>query len=1174
MRMGRLSFVWLLGFSCGLMFGAPAAFSDDAPTRAGSGNPAPATNLSREASLLPPEAILGFRLGDRAATPEQIERCLRSWSLASPRAMLAEYARSYEGRGLFALFISSEENLKRLGEIRAGWKMVADPRGNAGPALERLAAELPAVAWLGYSIHGDETSGGDAALAVAYHLISSRDAPVPGLLNDLVIVIDPMMNPDGRQRWLQQIAEQRSGVLDADDQSLLHEGYWPMGRGNHYLFDLNRDWIYGVHPETRGRLRLLLDWHPLIFVDAHEMGAQDSYLFSPSREPINGNLPARRRHWWAIFAREQAAAFDLRGWRYYTGEWNEEWYPGYSSSWSGYRGAVGILYEQAAVSDGAVRRPEGRLMTYRESVDHQAVSSMANLLSLRRHRGELAVEFLRERRLAVSDKGPYARRIFAVLPTPNQSRLRRFLDLMDLQGIEVFKAAADFQGLQAVDQLGRVLDRPTVPAGTLLIPNRQPEAHLLAAMLEFDPRMTDQFLTVERRKVIGEGRSLLYDTTAWNITMMFGLKAWELEADLPSSARRVGGGSQAGAVDRGSGSATVLEAEPRGGATRVSSAAAGPRAGNEAGLGQRATAHRPAGVGSGPGAKNQPAAEAVTQVAGAAEARSGQGRPTPVSPPDGIGQSPDSSMAAGTASARSSRRDPGRRDSGQASLAGPPTEPGVTRRGMGAAATSPSGPQIQKRSTKNQKSTENRVEKKVPVPAVIPEARQAWVIDGADDASVVAAARLMARGIEIRVAQRAFTFDGRDFSRGSVLVTREDNRRAEKVAVQVLEDLRKHLGVTVWAVNSGLGQGKGDVPDLGGEHFPLLERPRVGLFGRKGVSSTDFGAIWHLLDLSFRLPVALLDLESIAYLDLRRYNVLILPGQWWPRASKEELAPLKNWVEAGGTLLAVATSAASLAVPESELSGARELPDVLEKLDEYELALFREWEGRRAAVDAEKTWSRSPAAKVAYPWDAKVEARPSTQELKRRDGWQRRFSPQGAFLAGRIDDQHWLTFGCSTPLPVLFGRNPVLMAKESVEAPVRLGIFLPVPETKAQEKEEPSKKLKTPPDTEPTEGNEDQRKKTDPVKKKTPDNKRSRIGWAPVPAGQEMQLRMSGLLWPEAAHRLANAAVVTRESRGRGQVILFAVEPVFRGSTLATARIFVNAVIYGPGLGTDPVIEP
>ena len=493
---------------------------------------------SYDAQIPTPEDLLGFRPGDRAAFPAEVEHCLVAWAEASPRARLVEYARSHEGRALYYMIVTSPENHGRIDRIKAGIGKLADPRGLSESAATELVGAQPAVAWMAYSIHGDETSGTDGSLAVLYHLIAGTGEDVTGLLDEVVVLIDPMQNPDGRHRFLQQIAEHRATTPNVDDQSLMHSGYWPWGRTNHYLFDLNRDWILGVNPESRGRIAAAGAWHPQLMVDAHEMGSQSTYLFSPSREPRNPHLPGSLDAWSKSFARDQSRAFDARGWVYYTGEWNEGWYPGYTDAWGAFRGAVGILYEQAGFTEDGVRQGGGDIVTYREAVHHQAVSSIANLTTLAQNREAVLRDYLTERRAAVSASGPYADRTFALLPSTNQSRMRTFLELMDLQGFEVYVTGEETTVGSSIDQLGRRQGKTTLPAGTYLIPNRQPEAHLVATMLEFDARMPREYLERERKSILRNGQSTIYDLTAWNLTMLYGLEALTVESDLPAGAKR------------------------------------------------------------------------------------------------------------------------------------------------------------------------------------------------------------------------------------------------------------------------------------------------------------------------------------------------------------------------------------------------------------------------------------------------------------------------------------------------------------------------------------------------------------------------------------------------------------------------------------------------------------
>jgi hypothetical protein len=981
--------VFLASLGTALLLGW-AALAQDLPAP----QPSPLPGLTYEEPFFPnakhdpnvptPDSLLGFPVGSKPATHAQIEAVFKALGAKSPRCKLVEYGRTHEGRALYYLVIASVSNLNRLDSLKADLAKLADPRTISKEEGDRLAATLPAVAWMAYVIHGDEMSGSDAAMAVAYHLAAGIDAEVTHLLDDLVVIIDPLMNPDGRDRFLAMQAQNRTVQPSVDDQSLLHSGVWPSGRMNHYLFDMNRDWIFATQPETRGRLRAVNEWHPHYFMESHEMEPQGTFLFLPAREAINPNEPENVRKWEVEFAKDLATAFDARGWRYYNGEWNDDWYPGYSSSWSALRGSVANLYEQASIGTDAVRREEGTLEPYREAVHKQLVSSMANLTFLAKNRNAVLADFLAEKRKCVGADASAPVHTFAVLPSANTTRQRRFLDLMSLQGFEVYTAAAPFTA-QGKDRLGREVKDVKFPAGTLLIPARQPLAPLLNAMLEFDPHTIPQFLTDERRDLLRFGRSRIYDITGWSLPMLFDVQTFDIPAGLPAEAQ-----------------------------------------------------------------------------------------PKPVSIP-------------------------------------------------------------------------------APAPAPITNSATsvAFVIDGADDASVAAAGRLLERGARVRVADKPFQFDNREFARGSVVVERKDNANLMGNLTGAVSNVCAELNLTAIGVRTGYGPG--DLPDLGGEHFILLKPPRIAIFGRDPINPYSYGSTWHLIDHVLGLRASYLDTHNLGNADLRRYNVLVFPDGATADVLKNGMEPLKAWVRAGGTLLAIGSSAGVFASEKDGIGATRQLPDVLAKMDDYRQAVVREWEARQTTPDPAKVWAFSPPAEVTYPWlIGESDDKAKEDDLKRRDSWRAIFMPAGALLAGRVDDRSWLTAGCGEYVPLVYSGKTVLLAPPTVLAPVRLGVFNPAP-------------LKPPEAAAPASGAESKEKKKDDTKPAP--------GWTIAPPGFEMRLRMSGLLWPEAADRLANAAYVTRESLGAGQLILFASDPTFRGAALGTSRIFANAIILGPGMGASEPIK-
>jgi len=480
-------------------------------------------------NIPPPASIIGYEVGERAVRYDELIRYLKTLAAASPFVTMTSYGTTHEGRALYYLTITSEENQARLGDIKKANAQLSDPRQleTTRDAL-RIMQWLPGIAWMAYAIHGDELSSTDAAMQVAYQLAAGTDEATRALRDGLVVHIDPLMNPDGRERYLSQLQQLNGKVANFDYQAMQHMGLWSAGRGNHYLFDLNRDWLMQVHPETRGRAARILEWHPHLLVDSHEMGSLDTYLFDPPRAPFNVNLPEQNLVWRKRFSADQAKALDRHGWSYYTREWYEEWYPGYSNSWANLLGAVGILYEQARVNGGAIRQATGGLLTYREAVYHHVVSSFANLNTLLANRKELLRDRYEDRLWAV-DPEQSGYETFLVRPSKDAVRLDRFADLLRRHGIEYVWARDPITAENAVDMFGTRRDRVAFPVGTLVVRTAQPHRRLLTALLQFDPHMSDAFLHEERKEIENGRGSRVYDVTGWNLGMAYALDAYWAE---------------------------------------------------------------------------------------------------------------------------------------------------------------------------------------------------------------------------------------------------------------------------------------------------------------------------------------------------------------------------------------------------------------------------------------------------------------------------------------------------------------------------------------------------------------------------------------------------------------------------------------------------------------------
>jgi len=888
-----------------------------------------------------PSDFLGFEIGSRPASYAEAIGYVSYLAETFPNVSLTTYARTYEGRDLVYLTVTSEENAARLTELRDKNAKLADPRLLSGDGeAQKIIAENPAVAWLAYSIHGDEFSSTDAALWLAYQLVAGEDEMTRKIRDEVIVCIDPLQNPDGRERWIKQI-ESWNGVVKNDDiQSMQHRGVWPYGRGNHYLFDLNRDWICLVLPETRGRVKAILDWHPQYFTDSHEMGPLDTYLFSPPREPFNPFLIPQIHKWWKIFASDQAAAFDRYGWSYYTREWNEELYPGYGSSWSIYTGAVGFLYEQAGVDGSVVKRPDGTVMTYRETVHHQFTSSMANLGTVANNRKELLQDFYAEKKGAVGGrvgaghKTPGKSGGFVFLPSANQARLDRLVETLEGQGIEVAVATKPFKLHHARPATGQAAGDVEVPAGATIVPLEQPLRALVQAILSFDIRLPTKFLETERKEILDKNDTKLYEITAWSLPLAYNLECYYAD-ELPS-------------VDT----------------------------------------HRPA----------------------------------------------------------------------------PQERGGVVNR-------SP---------------------------------KFGYVFDIVDDRSYALLVHLFEKGFEVWCAREPFEIEGRKFSRGSLLVKKSANPVLDAGA---LDELARADGVEVFGVNTALAASGAD---LGGGDFQLLEPPRIAIVAGPAVSMSDYGTIWHLLDARLRCRASILDVVALGEVDLRKYNVLILPSTWggpdvYQRMlGKGGVERLKTWMEDGGTLVTMGAGSAFAADSTVALTSVREKSQIFKHLPEYDRALAYARAAVSPVVDSVDVWEVKPLAEKK---DEKKPVPPDVDSLKDADETARKLRPRGAILAVDLKEKHWLTFGARSPVPILVDTDCVYLAKGPVEI---AGKFAP-----------------------------------------------------------RDRLRLSGLLWPEARERWSETAFVAREARRNGQIILFADTPNFRGYFYGGERLLLNAILLGPGFGTN-----
>ena len=958
-------FVLCLVSACGIALAArvtaaPASAANEsvAPTQSVEPLLKRARGTQLTESVPAPETVLGFTPGERPVRHHEAVAYYEALASTSDRVKIRDYGRTSEGRRLFVVIVSAPENLARLETIQSQKRQLGDEAPAEGTARS-LIANLPATAWMGYGIHGDEISGPDAAIELAYRLAAGTDEGTQKLLRNVIVHLDPMFNADGRERSLAHTSAFRRLTPNEDTQDLSHFAFWPSGRGNHYLFDLNRDALYTVQQEARSRVAAILDARPQFMIDAHEMESDHTFLFAVPAEPLNPLLPASVHQSWRELAADHAAAFDRDGTSYYSRSWNEDFYPGYFDIWPAYLGAVPMIYEQAATAGTTLKLPNGLRRSYAESVEHQLRSSLANLQTVANGREAFLSRWAQERRKA-SQGGGSARQAWLILPG-DAYKTKQAATTLRAQGltVEVLRSAVKASDLHSTwDAEGRSL---SLPAGTLLVRAAQPLGALAHNLLDLHVPMPADFLKHERRGLDLDGNSLLYDTTAWSLPHAYA-------ADVLWSGRVPAGDWR------------VLN----------------------------------------------DASEAV---------------------------------------------------------------------------------------------------------AAAPE-----VVDGRygylyRDPSLFATARLLERGVKVRVARKPFTQGGASYERGTFLIRNDDQ---ESAVIEALRAEQKVSGASFVALGSArILEG----PDLGDEAFQLLTAPRIAVIAGAGTESLNVGAMMHLFDSSIGVPFTLLDLDRLGDADLSGYNVIVMPdvddeGTVAALLKADRLDALKRWVEGGGTLVALRGGADVLAGSGWTTSKLRQ--DVIEK---YPPLMF----GRTAeAVFAQDFVRAAGASGLDAPASAKdegttlpvispaaqpflnataakpfvfpataptlekwLEGAPAADALKAEAGrLLRRYLPHGSYLSVELKPTHWLAFGVPSRIPSMFRESEALIADGDVEA---IGRY-----------------------------------------------------------AEPRRLALSGLVWPEAVGYIAGTAHLVREKHGAGQVILFANDPVFRGYSLGTQRLFLNATVLGP----------
>ncbi len=436
-----------------------------------------------------PEEYLGYEIGFEHTRHDLIVAYLKYLSNVSEKAKIVKYGESHEGRDLIMLTVSSSENLNNLEKIKD------EHLKHTIPGIKtKIDVSLPIIVNLGYGVHGNEPSSAEAAILAAYTLVASENNKIKRLIQNSVVFIDPTINPDGRDRHSQWANQYKSINLVSDSNDAEHNEAWPRGRTNHYWFDLNRDWLLAINPESRGKLKWYHSWYPNVVTDFHEMGTNSNYFFEPMKRnaSVKPMIPDENYSVLSpIFAEYYVKALDSIGSFYYTKESFDETYPGYGSSYPDVQGAVAILFEQAS-SRGHLQETNYGTMSFGFTIRNQYLSSIATVEAAVDNKDLLRDYQMRFFNSSVTEFKNEKVKAYEFGDMYDQNRNKAFIDKLLLHKIKVYNSKGKF-----------------------VVPVNQPQSRMVKNFFETHSKYVD---------------SVFYDASAWSVSNIYNMKSKELKS--------------------------------------------------------------------------------------------------------------------------------------------------------------------------------------------------------------------------------------------------------------------------------------------------------------------------------------------------------------------------------------------------------------------------------------------------------------------------------------------------------------------------------------------------------------------------------------------------------------------------------------------------------------------
>ncbi|TDG37537.1 zinc carboxypeptidase [Pedobacter changchengzhani] len=462
------------------------------------------TSLLVRGQVQSPDQFLGYELGSHFTPHYKVVDYFRQTaSVASKNVKLIEYGKTNEGRPLMVAVVSSADNIAKIEQIRKNNLALT-----SGKATQVDLASQPVIVWLSYNVHGNEANSTETSMKTLYTLASGLNNEANQWLKNTVVVIDPCLNPDGRDRYVNYFNSVVGNKPNSNPQSREHIEPWPGGRPNHYYFDLNRDWAWQTQIESTQRLALYNNWMPEVHVDFHEQGYNEPYYFAPAAEPVHQNITAWQKSFQVVVGKNNAKYFDAEGWQYFTKERFDLLYPSYGDTYPLYNGAIGMTYEQGGIRAGlSVVTKDGDTLTLKDRIAHHFATSMSTIEVSSLNHNQLLQEFKKYFQQEIN-ASPGIYKSYVIKPT-NLSRLKKLAELLTKNKIEF--AYGGEKTARGYNYDTQKEENFSIGRNDLIVNVQQSKAVLANVLFEPQTFVTD---------------SNTYDITAWALPYVYGLAAY------------------------------------------------------------------------------------------------------------------------------------------------------------------------------------------------------------------------------------------------------------------------------------------------------------------------------------------------------------------------------------------------------------------------------------------------------------------------------------------------------------------------------------------------------------------------------------------------------------------------------------------------------------------------